>query len=152
MLKIIMLMSAAAIAAPAFAQTAPPASTNAAQPAASAATPASPAMPAANGQAAEPATPAAPAAPAEAAEKATNPATAVASVVETDWAKYDTNSDGKLSQKEFGAWMTALREQNPAQKAQVKDVAAWTKAAFTQADKDKSGAITKPELERFLKG
>ena len=48
--------------------------------------------------------------------------------------------------------MTALREQNPAQKAQVKDVDAWTTAAFAMADKDKSGEVTKPELAGFLKG
>ena len=76
----------------------------------------------------------------------------MAAVVSTGWSQYDADKNGSLSKTEFGAWMTALREQNPAQKASVKDPAAWTTAAFTQADKDKSGSINKSELEVFLKG
>lgn len=83
----------------------------------------------------------------------TNPADAVATVVSTDWSKYDADSNQNLSKAEFAKWMIALREQNAAaQKDEVKDVNAWANAAFGQADKDKSGAVTKPELEGFLKG
>jgi hypothetical protein len=154
-----MLMSAVAIAAPALAQTSAPASTAPAQPAATpaatAAQPATAATPSTSAQ--QPTTAATPeagatSAPAAAATPATNSSDAVAAVVSADWAKYDADNDGKLSKAEFGAWMTALREQNPAQKAAVKDPEAWTTAAFAMADKDKSGAVSKTELEGFLKG
>ena len=148
-MKSILLMSAMMIAAPAIAQTtatpaqttptapasaAAPASTNAAQPATSVPAPQ------------DTTTTTAQAAP------VANPADAVATVVSTDWAKYDADKNSSLSKEEFATWMTALRDSNPAQKEQVKDVAAWTTAAFAQADADKSGSVTKPELEGFLKG
>jgi hypothetical protein len=143
-MKSILLLSAITLAAPALAQTAaPPASTNAAQ---SATTVQQAPQPATDAPAAQSPT----ATQAEAAPA--NPADAVAAVVANDWAKYDGNTDGNLSKEEFASWMTALREQNPAQKAAVKDVNAWTTAAFTQADKDKSGAVSKDELQGFLKG
>jgi hypothetical protein len=168
MFKSLLLMSAAIAAAPALAQTktAPPASTSASQPAAAtqaaqtppaadpaqtapmtttpSASPTTAATPAPTGETAAPA--------AGAAQAPANTTSAVASVVSTDWAKYDKNNDGNLSKEEFAAWMTTLREQNPAQKEAVKDVGAWTTAAFAQADKDKSGSVTKTELETFLKG
>lgn len=160
MFKGLLLMSAAIIAAPALAQAeaAPPASSTP-QPAAAAQTPpaadptqvpntaATPAAPAAS-------SPTAAATPAPTGETATpaNSSNAVASVVSADWAKYDKDGDGKLSKGEFAAWMTALRESNPAQKAAVADVNAWTNAAFAQADKDKSNGVSKEELEAFLKG
>jgi hypothetical protein len=169
MLKSVMLVSAVAIAAPALSQTAAPPSTNAAQPAATptaepatatpsttaqqptaAATPAATATPSAAAQTTAPAASEAPAAPA--AEQPANSADAVAAVVSADWSKYDADSDGNLSKTEFGAWMTALREQNPAQKAAVPDPEAWTTAAFAMADKDKSGAVNKDELAGFLRG
>lgn len=148
MLKSILLVGAVAIAAPALAQEAtPPASTNAAQPETTAApAPAEAATDAAASTAAQPATEQAPA------TASANPSNAVSAVIESDWAKYDADSNGSLSKEEFGAWMTALREQNPAQKAQVTDVNAWTAAAFAMADKDKNGGVTRPELEGFLKG
>jgi hypothetical protein len=166
-----MLVSAIAIAAPALSQTAAPASTNAAQPATAAtpaqpaatatpsttaqqptaaATPAANATPSAAAQNTAPAVSTAPAA--AAADQPTNSADAVAAVVSADWSKYDADSDGNLSKTEFGAWMTALLEQNPAQKASVKDPAAWANSAFAMADKDKSGAVNKDELAGFLKG
>lgn len=149
MLKSFLLMSAITIAAPALAQTAAaPASTNAAQPAAAATPSASVQQPTAAATPSATATPAAQAAPAAPA----NPADAVAAVVSTDWPKYDADKNDSLSKTEFGAWMTALREQNPAQKAAVKDPTAWTDAAFAQADKDKSGSVNKTELAGFLKG
>lgn len=146
MLKTLMLAGAAMIAAPVLAQaTAAP---KAAQPAA----PATPAPAATPDTSATPAAPATPdTAQAPAAEPA-NASDAVAALISADWAKYDKDGNGGLSKEEFAAWMTALREQNPAQKAAVTDVAAWTEAAFTMADKDKSGAVTKSELETFLKG
>lgn len=149
-MKSLLLMSAM-IAAPALAQAgAPPASTNAAQPSATA-TPAPQPTTDAPAAAATPA-PAASATPAPAETPPANSSDAVAQVVSNDWSKYDGNNDSNLSKEEFAAWMTALRESNPAQKAAVKDVNAWTTAAFAQADKDKSGAVSKDELQGFLKG
>lgn len=145
--KSLTLMSAIALAAPALAQTTAPASTNAAQPAAAATPSASAQQPTA---AATPSSSATPSAQAPAA--ATNPADAVAAVVSSGWSQYDADGNSQLSKAEFGKWMDALREQNPAQKAAVKDPAAWTAAAFAKADKDKSGGVSKTELEAFLKG
>lgn len=145
-MKSLMLTSAMILAAPALAQTAAPtpatpsASTNAAQPAQPVTDAPSTAAPATV------VTPSAQPAP------VTNPSDAVAAVVAADWEKYDADKSDNLSKAEFTAWMTALRESNPAQKAQVTDVGTWTKAAFAQADKDKSNSVTKPELEGFLKG
>lgn len=165
-MKSLLLMSAMVVAAPALAQAgAPPASTNSAQPAATAtpapqpttdapatAAPAAQATPSAQATPTASATPSAQPTPAAEPTPAANSADAVAQVVSNDWAKYDANTDSNLSKEEFASWMTALRESNPAQKAAVKDVAAWTTAAFTQADKDKSGAVSKDELQTFLKG
>lgn len=149
-MKSLLALTAIALAAPAMAQTAgAPASTNAAQPA----TPATTATPA---QAPQPATDApatqgtTPAASTESAAPA-NSADAVAQVVTNDWATYDADKNDGLSKAEFGKWMTALQDQNPAQKAQAKP-AGWTDAAYAQADKDKNGAVTKTELQTFLKG
>lgn len=142
-MKSLLVLSAVALAAPAAAQTAgAPASTNAAQPT----TPATPATPAPQ--------PATDAPGAQAATSATpaNSTDAVAQVVSTDWSKYDADTNESLSKAEFGKWMTALQEQAPAaQKAQAKPTG-WTDAAFTQADKDKSGTVSKTELQAFLKG
>ena len=168
-MKTLMLLSAALIAAPALAQeAAPPASTNSAQPGArqtpqpatdaptGEATPTSQATPSAqptpSASPSPAATPAPSATPTPSATPQANSADAVATVVSTDWSKYDGDTDDKLSKDEFAKWMTALREANPAQKAQVKDVGAWTTAAFVQADKDKNGAVSKAELQTFLKG
>ena len=160
MFKSLLLMSAIAVAAPALAQTAaaPPAGNEAQQPLPAqtppaadpaqsppaAATPTTAAQPAPTGETAAPA--------AAATTEPANAGTAVASVIAADWAKYDKDNSGSLSKEEFTAWMTALREQNPAQKAEVSDVASWSNAAFAQADTDKNGSVTKPELEVFLKG
>lgn len=161
-MKSLLLLSAMLVAAPAMAQTAtPPASTNAAQPAAAAQQAPQPATDAPTAQTPTTAQPSSPASTTTGTTgsgttttttAASNSTDAVATVVSTDWAKYDGDKNGDLSKTEFASWMTALREQNPAQKAQVKDVDAWTTAAFTQADKDKSGAVSKDELQGFLKG
>jgi hypothetical protein len=152
-MKSLLLASAMILAAPAVAQTATPNSTNAAQPAAPAttATPAQAPQPATDAPTAQSATPASPATPA-APEQPVNPADAVAQVVSNDWAKYDADKNDGLSKEEFGTWMAALREANPAQKAAVTDPEAWTTAAFAQADKDKNGTISKDELQGFLRG
>jgi hypothetical protein len=105
-----------------------------------------PTRPAANAQAANPA----PADSATAAATPANPGTQVADVVNGEFGTYDKNKNGSLSKAEFGAWMTALRTKaDPS----VKDDAAnknWVAQAFSQADTDKSGTISKDELTNFL--
>lgn len=166
MLKSLMLASAIAIAAPALAQTTGPTGAKTPPNGASAATgpttavtnqttPTTPST--AQTTPATPATPVTadqttPATPGTATEAPANAADTVAQLVERDWAKYDNNSDGVLSKEEFGMWMAAIRSKNRAANEKPEDVTAWTDAAFAQADKDKSGSLTKPELEGFLRG
>jgi acyl CoA:acetate/3-ketoacid CoA transferase beta subunit len=109
------------------------------------------------------ATPPAPAAIAEPAAEAA-PVTAepskemqVKQVVETNFPTYDVDQSGDLNAKEFGSWLTVLREKSsgtngaadnmPAAKKQ-----AWLNAAFDKADADQSTKISKAELETFLLG
>jgi len=151
-------------AAPAQPQTAPvpaaPAATAPAPqttPAPTAAVPATPPAPTTadaqpqtaptpNAQAANPA----PADSATAAATPANPGAQVAEVVNGEFGTYDKNKNGSLSKTEFGAWMTALRTKaDPS----LKDDAAnksWVAQAFTQADTDKSGTVSKDELTNFL--
>lgn len=146
-------------AAPAQPQTAPvpsaPAATAPAPQTTSAPTSAAPTTPPAPTTAeAQPQTAPAPTAPAPDAQAANStPANAgaqVAEVVNGEFGTYDKNKNGSLSKTEFGAWMTALRTKaDPS----VKDDAAnksWVAKAFTQADTDKSGSVSKDELTNFL--
>lgn len=137
MVRFFLCSAMLAISAPAIAQDVAPASPQAADPA-----PTSP-------QAAEPA----PTSPQ--ATTPSNPADAVASVVEGEFPSYDANGDGQLDQAEFGRWMTALKEQE--MKATGKtlppaEVTAWASGAFTTADTDKSASVSKVELVSYLSG
>lgn len=151
MLKYALLGAAMAMTAPALAQTAtsPAAADAAAQQAAPASTDAAPATTA-------PATSAAPASPAQAApadQAAQAPAgpAQVAQVVDQQFGAYDKDGDGKLDEAEFGAWMVALKTQtDPATDANSPKTKSWNKAAFAQADKDKSKSLTKAEMTGFL--
>lgn len=91
----------------------------------------------------DPAAPATPAAPA-------NPADQVAQVVDSQWATYDGNGDGKLSKAEFVAWMTALRAQAPGGDKSAAETRKWADTAFAQTDTDKSKSVSKDELTAFL--
>jgi heme-binding NEAT domain protein len=136
MLRTLILTSALLVSAPALAQQAaqPPMQPNTASPQA---------MP----QSTAPAQP-----------STTQPATsasAIASIVDSEFAAYDTNKDGVLDQSEFSRWMVALKDQEmkttgatlPAEK-----LTAWVSGAFTSADKDKSVTVSKPELISYLSG
>jgi len=178
MLKHVLLANAFAIAAPAFAQdapaqdttppaeaqTPPAAETTEPAPAKDTTTPvddaAEPATPA---QPAEPATPAEPASPAQPATTPDNPPQSaaqepkqatpeqIAQLVDKDFATYDKDGNGSLSNEEFGAWMVALRSATePAftgQSAADKD---WIGKALASADADKSGGVSNAELKGFL--
>ena len=104
------------------------------------------------------ASPVAPSQPAPAQPSTAQPATtasAIASIVDSEFAAYDTNKDGVLDQSEFSRWMVALKDQEmkstgatlPADKLTV-----WVSGAFTSADKDKSVTVSKPELISYLSG
>ncbi len=115
------------------------------------------AVPAAAQEAAPPAQDAAPQSttPAAASNSAGNPATAVASIVDSEFPAYDANSDGQLDQGEFSRWMVALKDQEmkaTGSSLPPEQVTAWANGAFTTADKDKSSSISKPELISYLSG
>lgn len=114
--------------------------------------PATPATPAANAQAATPAPadPATAAATPAPASPAAAPGAQVADVVNSEFGTYDKNKDGKLSQAEFGAWMTALRTKADPSLRDDAANKAWVAQAFSQADSDKSKSISKDELTNFL--
>jgi hypothetical protein len=150
MLKYALLAGAMTIAAPALAQstmtspqTAPTATTGAADPSMS---------PAQTAPGQTPPTQSAPAQSAQTAQ-ATQPASSdqVAQVIDTEFPTYDKNGDGKLSAAEFGDWMVALKTKtDPATKPGAPETKKWVAAAFAQADTDKSKSLTKPELTSFL--
>lgn len=86
-------------------------------------------------------------------QAATQPASGdqVAQVVDTEFAGYDKNGDGKLNTAEFGAWMVALKTKtDPSTKAGTPETKKWIDAAFAQADTDKSKSLSKTELVSFL--
>lgn len=113
------------------------------------------AIPAMAQQAAAPADPApVPAAPTDA---AATPASAqpaqVAEVVDKDFPTYDADKSGQLDKSEFSKWVLTLKdaELKASGKTMAQtDLAAWSSAAFTSADSDKSATITKAELGKFL--
>ncbi len=119
-------------------QTTTPSGVQPAQPA----TPADPSM-------STPATPATPASPAQGAATGDQAGTdTVATTVEADWAKYDTNSGGTLSRTEFNKWVTDLQTAANS-KAPTRG---YLTSAFRKADANKNGSISKEELQTFLRG
>jgi hypothetical protein len=77
-------------------------------------------------------------------------ATQIAQVVDTGFPTYDKNADGNLTKEEFTSWMTTLRSSEPNFKAGTPETTEWMTRAFTQADTDKSSAVSKAELTTFL--
>lgn len=103
---------------------------------------------------AAPAAPAAatptPAAPATASAPV-NPADAVAQAVDTQFATYDRNGDGRLNRAEFEAWMVALKTQSdPSTSAAAPATKKWLAGAFATADKDRNAIVTRAELTGYL--
>ncbi|MCI4589903.1 EF-hand domain-containing protein [Sphingobium sp. BYY-5] len=133
MIRTFLFTMTLAIAAPAMAQQATSPDQGA--------TPSAPAQP-------QTATPAQPAAPA-------NSANTVASIVDSEFPAYDTNSDGQLDKAEFSRWMVTLKDQEMKATGKVysaEQVTAWANGAFTSADSDKNTTVSKPELIRYLSG
>ena len=136
-------MTAPAQAAPAqsAATTAPAAPAQApAQSAATTPSPAAPAQQPAQTAAAEPAT--------------TQPASTgdqVAQIVNSEFPSYDKDSTSSLSKAEFGSWMVALRSaSDPSANAGSPEMQTWVAQAFTSADANKDGNVSKDELTSFL--
>lgn len=150
MLKQLLLIGAAAVAVPAFAQATP-----------SASDPANPST------TMEPTTPApvpdttspAPAPDASAPSAASEPAPSgtaatpaqVARIVDQEFPTYDGDGNGELSDAEFAAWMKKLRAAtDPSVDSESAEVKAWIGQAYAAADSDKSGGVNKAELTAFL--
>lgn len=173
MIKSILLASAVMISAPVLAQdapaqeasaptqqqTPPPAAEQPADVAAPADAPAPAEHPAETAQQPQEATPAAPTEqPAQTAEQQPAPqgqqpanATQIATIVDQGFPTYDKDANGSLKGEEFNSWMVALRSVNePAFKGESAADKQWLSAALTQADKDKSGGVSKDELKIFL--
>ncbi|URW74918.1 EF-hand domain-containing protein [Sphingomonas donggukensis] len=98
-------------------------------------------------------TPAAPAATSEPAAPAAavTGASQIAQVVNTEFPTYDKNADTNLDRNEFAAWMVALKTaSDPATKASDPATVKWVDGAFASADADKSKAVSKDELTKYL--
>jgi hypothetical protein len=157
MIKSILLATAMTVAAPAFAQAAAPAQTTApttqTAPVGSATTSADPSTSAAPMQAAPVAEPDPTTQTAQTTAEAGQPASGdqIAQIIEAEFPKYDKDGKGQLNEKQFGDWMVALRSASePGVTADKPEVKSWVKQAFASADADKSKAVTKAELTKFL--
>jgi hypothetical protein len=142
MLKYLTTSAALLIGAPLYAQSMDPAADPATMPSG---TPAASdqTMPEASGSMSGSSSPAT-AAPGTSTSGADPVATAVAS----EWPKYDAAGSGSLTKTAFQKWISDLYAQanRPAPEK------SYFEAAFAQADKDKSGGVSKMELENFLRG
>jgi hypothetical protein len=81
----------------------------------------------------------------------------VKQIVETNFEAYDTDQSGDLNTKEFGSWLSVLRQKSAEAKGAADAIPAakeqaWLKEAFIKADADQSKKISKAELETFLMG
>ncbi|WP_010186148.1 EF-hand domain-containing protein [Sphingomonas sp. PAMC 26605] len=150
MVKSALLATALALATPAFAQDAPPATEPAPQ---SAPTAVDQAVPATQSSAArDAAIPASIVAPeAEAAAKPAAAGTPAGDIINREFAGYDKDGDGVLNAAEFDAWMVALKKaSDPTTDASAPETKSYLAKAFAQADADKSKTVSKAELTAFL--
>ncbi len=86
---------------------------------------------------------------------ATNAPAQVAAIVDSEFPVYDADSSGELEQAEFSKWLLALKQQEmqATGKTMAPDaLTAWAAAAFQTADADRSAAVSKAELTRYLGG
>lgn len=72
-------------------------------------------------------------------------------LVDTQFATYDKDSKGELSEEQFGEWMVALRSASePNLQPDAPETQQWIGQAFAQADADKNDGVSKTELTGFL--
>jgi len=162
MLKAILLATSVLVAVPALAQDKPASDTTqsapqTATPDQTAPAPADPATtaqttpqstPAPATETAQP-TPSQPAAQASAQPAATQDQ--VAQAVNRDFGNYDKDSNGTLSQTEFGSWISTLRKAaEPTFQPGSPDANTWIGQAFAATDVDKNKTVDKAELTTFL--
>lgn len=148
MMKHLLIIGAAAISVPAFAQDAPPADPASPPPAEQPAPSTSQPTPAPGPETAPPSG-SATAQPAPSGSAAT-PAQ-IAQIVNTEFPTYDADKSSDLNQAEFAAWMKKLRTATePSVDPESEQVKTWIGQAWTAADADKSGAVSKEELTGFL--
>ncbi|HEX7822217.1 MAG TPA: EF-hand domain-containing protein [Sphingobium sp.] len=79
----------------------------------------------------------------------------VQSIVDAEFPSYDANQSGLLEQPEFIKWMVALKDQemkSTGKTLPASEISAWASGAFTSADADGSGAVSKEELIKYLAG
>lgn len=77
--------------------------------------------------------------------------TQIAQIVDQEFPTYDGDASGELNETEFAAWMKKLRAAtDPTVDVESEDVNNWIKQAWTVADADGSGGISKEELTGFL--
>lgn len=84
-----------------------------------------------------------------------NPTSAVSAVIDSQFATYDGDKSGDLSQAEFAKWLTALKtaELKASGKTMTAaEIGQWSSGAFVTADTDKNSIVTKAELTTFLSG
>lgn len=88
--------------------------------------------------------------PAQPAQKPAN-AEQIAQIVDQGFPTYDGDKDGNLTGEEFGRWMVALRSATePAFTGESAADKEWLGRALAAADADKSGSVSNPELKTFL--
>nr|WP_223181430.1 EF-hand domain-containing protein [Sphingopyxis sp. LK2115] len=149
-MKQLLLIGAAAVAVPAFAQATPPTSDPANAP-----TTMEPATPAPMPDTTSPAPAPDASAPPDASEPASSGTAAtpaqIAGIVDQEFPTYDGDGNGELSDAEFAAWMKKLRAAtDPGVDPESAEVKAWIGQAYAAADTDKSGGVNKAELTAFL--
>ena len=72
-------------------------------------------------------------------------------LVESQFATYDKDATGELSQEQFGEWMVALRSASePNLQPDAPETQSWIGQAFAQADADNNDGVSKTELTGFL--
>ncbi len=75
----------------------------------------------------------------------------IAQIVDQGFPTYDKDGDGNLTGEEFGAWMIALRSATePTFTGESAADKEWLGRALAAADADNSGGVTNPELKTFL--
>jgi len=71
--------------------------------------------------------------------------------VDSDFGRYDVNGSGGLDRQEFTLWLADRTRKDPAGQrgAPAEQLSDRAADAFTQADSDGDGSVTKDELLRF---
>lgn len=84
------------------------------------------------------------------AEAATNDPAAVEAYVSSEFATYDSDGNGELSQNEFASWILPIFTEQLQEAMTQTEIDAWAEAAFAQTDADQSNGISSAELTAFL--